>query len=210
MPENEEPPGKLSAKDQLEFLTYTAVIGKSYSNTLDFNKRAALWKKNDEFIKSNQNPEYELGHNKFSDWTDEERQALVTLKSPQNRLLRGSRCQAGQFFDGKACQFCAKGCLACKERTGICTLCAGNKKLISGKCQCINTFDMGDYCVDFKKCTDGYYLNATTNECLAGKVPYCKTYAERTGVCVTCINNMTLTNGQCACSAGLTLVNDTC
>ncbi len=80
MPENEEPPGKLSAKDQLEFLTYTAVNGKSYSNTLDFNKRAALWKKNDEFIKSNQNPEYELGHNKFSDWTDEERQSLVTLK----------------------------------------------------------------------------------------------------------------------------------
>ena len=45
--------------------------------------RAALWKKNDDFIKSNQNAEFQLGHNKFSDWTEEERKALLTLKDPQ-------------------------------------------------------------------------------------------------------------------------------
>jgi len=85
--------------------------------TLKISTSALLFgRKNDEFIKFNQNTEYELGHNNLSDWTDEERQELITLKSPQNRLLRSSRCQAGQFFDGKACQFCAKGCLACKER----------------------------------------------------------------------------------------------
>jgi hypothetical protein len=79
-PENDEAV-KLTAQDQQEFLAYTAVNGKSYASTSDFNKRAALWKKNDDFIKANQNDEYELGHNKFSDWTEEEKQAILTLSS---------------------------------------------------------------------------------------------------------------------------------
>ena len=79
-PENDDAV-KLTAQDQQEFLAYTAVNGKSYASTSDFNKRAALWKKNDDFIKANQNDEYELGHNKFSDWTEEEKQAILTLSS---------------------------------------------------------------------------------------------------------------------------------
>ncbi len=50
---------------------------KSYTNTVEYGMRKRLYLQTDTLIKSNKNPNVVLAHNKFSDWTQEEKDKLV-------------------------------------------------------------------------------------------------------------------------------------
>ena len=62
------------------FSEFQARFGKNYDTLAEFNYRMTLWKKTDDFIKASQPKSYTLGHNKFSDWTPEERKRLLGFK----------------------------------------------------------------------------------------------------------------------------------
>ena len=63
------------AVQNLTFLSYLSLCGKSYSTMNEYNKRLELFLATNEKIKThNTSPEenYLLGHNYFSDWTQDE------------------------------------------------------------------------------------------------------------------------------------------
>ena len=59
--------------DQLKFLSYTALFGKSYSDSAEYNERIRYYMAVDEFINNYDELDVELAHNKFSDWSPEEK-----------------------------------------------------------------------------------------------------------------------------------------
>ena len=67
-----------------EFLNYIARFGKSYGTKAEFQKRAKLFLKTKMEImlaaSSNSVPTFKLGFNQFSDWTEEEFQAILGNK----------------------------------------------------------------------------------------------------------------------------------
>lgn len=75
---------KLTHAEQVEFLGFTARQSKSYTNQKEFAIRQTQWKKTDDLIKTNQMKGVTLSHNKFSDWSTEERAQLLSLKVNQN------------------------------------------------------------------------------------------------------------------------------
>jgi len=64
-----------------DFLQYQAREGKNYQTLAEFELRLNQWRKTDDLIKSKKNISYTLSHNKFSDWTPEEKQNLLGKKS---------------------------------------------------------------------------------------------------------------------------------
>ena len=58
-----------------EFASYCAQHGKVYKDVAEYEKRKALYKDMDKFIRRHNNSDsgYKLGHNPFSDMTKEER-----------------------------------------------------------------------------------------------------------------------------------------
>jgi|LauGreDrversion4_2_1035121.scaffolds.fasta_scaffold357179_1 hypothetical protein len=69
------------------FLAYIAKHGKSYSNQNEFQLRKSLFMKKDEFINffnSQPNQTMTVGHNKYSDWTDEEYKRILGYKSQKS------------------------------------------------------------------------------------------------------------------------------
>lgn len=63
----------------MEFISFH---GKSYLTMEEFNTRFALYQQTDEVITEHNHTEssYKLGHNKFSDFTEMERQAMAGYK----------------------------------------------------------------------------------------------------------------------------------
>jgi len=71
----------LTTQDRGSYLRYLAKYGKSYQNLEQFEVRLQLWKKTDEFIKNYRSDgSFEMGHNKFSDWTEEEKKQILGRK----------------------------------------------------------------------------------------------------------------------------------
>lgn len=65
-------------------MRYLSEHGKTYGTVEDFNVRKALYAETDAFINSvNEDPTstYTSGHNRFSDWTKEEKDRLLGLKN---------------------------------------------------------------------------------------------------------------------------------
>jgi len=62
------------------FLAYTAKFGKSYSSTQEFNARFRNWLGTDQFISNFDNNKVVVQHNKFSDWSEEERDGVLNNK----------------------------------------------------------------------------------------------------------------------------------
>jgi hypothetical protein len=67
-------------EDQLKFLSYGAQYGKTYSNTTEFNQRLKNFMAVDTFIANYDELDVVLSHNKFSDWSPEERNKILGLK----------------------------------------------------------------------------------------------------------------------------------
>ena len=57
-------------------LNYLAKFGKSYGSTAEFLKRKSLWLETDNFIKGYPKSSFTMAHNKFSDWTPEEKDRI--------------------------------------------------------------------------------------------------------------------------------------
>lgn len=86
------------AKDTGDFVNWASHLGKTFGTTKEFTKRLNIWKKSDQTIKDNnahcdetgESDCMRMGHNKFSDMTDEERQEHLGLanKGVEGRNLR--------------------------------------------------------------------------------------------------------------------------
>lgn len=77
-----------SQANRQNFLTYTARFGKSYKSTDEFETRLGLFSSVDLYIKDYESTTVTLDHNKFSDWTQEEKEKLLpTRKSAKSRSL---------------------------------------------------------------------------------------------------------------------------
>lgn len=65
-----------------DFMRYVTQHGKFYDTVEQFNMRKELFSESDAFVKmaNSRGTKYVAGHNKFSDWTQEEKDALVGLK----------------------------------------------------------------------------------------------------------------------------------
>ena len=69
---------------EYNFMRYVSEHGKMYGTVEDFNVRQTLYAEVDAFVNSvNEDPTstYTSAHNKFSDWTQEEKDALLGLKN---------------------------------------------------------------------------------------------------------------------------------
>jgi len=71
---------------EINFMKWVAKHNRNYSTVEEFEHRYATWQKMDEFIKEINDPAnghtHTAGHNKFSDWTEEEFSALMTESEP--------------------------------------------------------------------------------------------------------------------------------
>lgn len=70
----------LTPEEKQEFLQYIAQEGKSYGHASEFNTRAALWSQTNQLVKARRSNGVTYKHNKFSDWTETEKAALLTLR----------------------------------------------------------------------------------------------------------------------------------
>ena len=64
--------------NNIEFMQYVSRYGKSYKTAEEFNMRLERYNKIDKFVKEHQAKEgrnFDVGHNKFSDWTEAERKS---------------------------------------------------------------------------------------------------------------------------------------
>jgi len=65
--------------EKSEFLQYAATFGKSYSSTIELERRAEIFIANDKMIRewNAENNGTVMGHNTFSDWDHHEYQKLL-------------------------------------------------------------------------------------------------------------------------------------
>jgi len=74
------------SEKEFEFMKFITKFGKDYRTMQEFEHRMGTWHKMDSFIKLVNSPDSEYthtaGHNKFSDWTSEEYENLLTLQKP--------------------------------------------------------------------------------------------------------------------------------
>ena len=68
--------------DKAHFLEWTATHGKQYTNAEEFEKRQRNWFDTELEIRRKGNSTYKLAHNKFSDWSTAEKEAILTLRTP--------------------------------------------------------------------------------------------------------------------------------
>lgn len=64
------------------FAKYTAKWSKNYLSLDEYNSRFNLWMKTDAFIKDFSDPMMTVAHNRFSDWTDEEKKRMLGKRPP--------------------------------------------------------------------------------------------------------------------------------
>jgi len=73
--------GSAMALSEIEsaFLGYITQYGKSYTNVAEYESRLRTFAMKHSFIQAeNKVNDYKLGHNKFSDWTQEEYESILT------------------------------------------------------------------------------------------------------------------------------------
>jgi hypothetical protein len=116
-----------------DFLSYQAKHGKNYQTLAEYEMRRQLWQATDSFIKSKKDKPYSLAHNKFSDWTADEKQKLLGFKpyKTSKKQVHPRRhsdsnleafwifgsCEPGQYKHWLlGCRDCATGCDVCSGR----------------------------------------------------------------------------------------------
>ena len=77
--------------DELEFTKYAARYNKAYEDVEEFATRLERYMHHDKVINehnnSNDSKNFVLGHNQFSDWTDEEYLAILGYRPPKSTSL---------------------------------------------------------------------------------------------------------------------------
>ena len=71
----------ITTAEKTQFFSFVAKQGKSYSNVAEFETRMALWKTADTFIKNYPPSTFTMDHNKFSDWTEQEKKSILGRNS---------------------------------------------------------------------------------------------------------------------------------
>ena len=87
---------------EFEYMNYLAQFNKVYNDVENFNTRMAYFAKANDFIKEHNATEsnYTVGHNQFSDWSQEEYEGILGYKG----LLKedGGKCEQLYVFDESA------------------------------------------------------------------------------------------------------------
>ena len=65
------------------YLAYMATFGKSYPDPQEFQMRYQLWLSTNDLIESLSSSTFTMNHNRFSDWTQEEKNKLKGALPPQ-------------------------------------------------------------------------------------------------------------------------------
>merc|ERR1712151_193373 len=76
--------------DFMEFINYVSKYNKTYESVEEFDHRFEQWLRVHMFIKVNNSSReatHVAGHNKFSDWSEEEFKAMMGLKSHESAGL---------------------------------------------------------------------------------------------------------------------------
>ena len=80
--------------DEIRFNSWAAQHNKGYKNSEERTQKYAAWLKKDrayDEINKNQENTFVVGHNHFSDWTDEEYKKLLTYKPRKEYLAKHSK-----------------------------------------------------------------------------------------------------------------------
>ena len=171
--------------------------------------RLNQWQKTENLIKSKKNESYTLSHNKFSDWTPEERQKLLGLnlkslpkKQPAKRNHPDKNLEAFWIFgkcEPKQYKHWLLGCRDCQEG---CDECEGR---FIGRSKCVTcpegVIDDENKCVPCD--ADQYVMEqGESNVCesCSSNTPHCKTCKNFSGVCSACESPYTLNElKECSC-----------
>jgi len=107
---------------EFEFMNYIAQFGKTYANIAEYEMRLAEFTKKHEFIQEHNagDHQYTAGHNKMSDWTDEEYKAILTYKSEGTHVASEEPEEA---FVGAAINWISNGCVNGIKDQGQCGSC---------------------------------------------------------------------------------------
>lgn len=89
---------RISERDRQAFLAYSAKYGKNYDTTEEFLMRFENWKLIDIAISENKLG-FQIGHNKFSDWTPEEKDLVLNKKLGVKLPLDFETLDAQEEFD---------------------------------------------------------------------------------------------------------------
>jgi hypothetical protein len=111
-----------------------------------------------------------------------------TCNPPQYNQLVSNGCKSRQYRVGNICYNVDPTCNLFDEYTGFCLSCIDITKILdksTGKCYDIS-----------QVCADRYYLDPITRTCLQVN-PYCGTYDQSSGYCLTCTYGLTLFRGGC-------------
>ena len=77
--------GPTTWNEEFAFMQYVAEHNKTYETKEEFTKRMDIWVRHDRIINQSNGS---LGHNKFSTWTQDEFQAMLTLMPEGGRQPR--------------------------------------------------------------------------------------------------------------------------
>ena len=78
---------------------YTAKYGKNYDTTDEFIQRYHNWKTVDNVIQTSPNNDFRIGHNKFSDWTADEKDLVLNKKLGVKLPLDFENLRTEEEFD---------------------------------------------------------------------------------------------------------------
>ena len=201
--------------DKAHFLEWTATHGKHYTDAQEFEKRQRNWFDTELEIRRKGNSTFKLAHNKFSDWSKAEKDAILTLRTPfdqpassppianRKRTNVTISCATGEYVfynrntGADECRSCDYGCDECID-SRTCLKCSSSTMQVSklGKCQCDgrNMFLNGNT-GDCEECPAGTGLYRRFNICVpcGANCSECKTWNK----CGTCEPGFTFTLGQC-------------
>ena len=161
------------AKEQAMFLNYAAQQGKSYKSIDEFKMRLTNWKETDNFIRNYPTSTFTMAHNKFSDWTEQEKSMRLGKKNRRERKFHNQKelleswwifgeCSPRQYKSIKGCEDCDPGCKMCSAKFfgfmgSVCDKCTDKTMNLSdGFCSCpdgISTSMDGESCCS-ENCTE--------------------------------------------------------
>lgn len=186
------------------------------------------WLEADSYISGFNNSQVALHHNKFSDWSQDEKSAVLNsmlasdlpvgeftqlnlvgngLAAPKSTsltsALTATTCKADQYVSGTSCLPCPSGCSACISKA-VCTACWTSNFVLSTTtklCSCSNgpINAAGTDCIP---CTSGNFYNTATKACNSCGITNC-TSCNSTTYCSLCANGYQFISGKCVCNGGL-------
>ena len=115
----------LMEKIDYDFMRFVSSHNKMYGTVEEFALRKSLFAETDAFVQeaNSKNGSYRAGHNKFSDWTQVEKDALLGLKNMPVTLMDDEVIEAVASTNGSTKNWCDEGaCTAVKDQ-GSCGSC---------------------------------------------------------------------------------------